>query len=118
MATNGIFYVNLGGSAGDTGAVRYGFRAPDKAYDDIKDPMGVVKVEDTSQGVLFGVSRPRPAKVSISYKKGTNLGSRAIKRFCEPDKVGDVTVGGAINGKKVTVGASSYDINYVTLLGR
>jgi hypothetical protein len=35
MANNGRFYTNLGGTFANIGSVRFGFRAPEKAYDEI-----------------------------------------------------------------------------------
>jgi hypothetical protein len=116
MASNERFYINLGGTFANIGSVRYGFRAPEKAYDEIGDAMGVVKVDDTVQGVMYGCNKPRPARVRIMYQKSVTI-VRSTIRFCEPDKIGDVTVGSAINAKKVYVGGTGYEIHEATLAG-
>lgn len=116
MANNLSFYINLGGSFANIGAVRYGFRAPEKAYDNIGAALGVVTVDDNTEGVMYGVNSPRPSKVSIVFQKSTTI-KRATKRFCEPDKVGDVTVGKALKGTQIFVSGSGYPVRAVTLAG-
>lgn len=114
---NGEFYINLGGGLADIGAVRFGFRAPVNAYDNIAGYMGVVPITDVQvSGVLFGANSPRPGKVRISYRTGGLASTRrGAIRYCEPDKLGDVTVGGAINGQQVVVNGAKYEIDFVTI---
>jgi hypothetical protein len=109
-----------------------GFRAPKHAYDNIGSAMGVVTADDSTQGVVYGANSPKPAKVRISYKKGLIsaitgdtgnaltelLGSQlsgSATRWCEPDKIGDVTVGKALNKQTVRVGLFEYEIDEVTI---
>jgi hypothetical protein len=40
---------------------------------------------------------------------------KSTNRFCEPDKINDVTTGGVLNGKKIKVGSNEYNINQVTI---
>ena len=88
--------------------------------------MGVNKSTDTTQGVVFGCNRPKPIPVRINFRTGNASGlfgssnaTRSVTRWCEPDKIGDVTTGGAINGKKIKIGANGteYDINSVGIIG-
>ena len=114
MAYNLSFYINLGGSIANVGAVRYGFRAPALAYDNIGDTMGVVKVDASTQWVMYGANSPRPSKVRIVYQKSTTI-KRSTTRFCEPDKIGDVTVGQLLGGKQVFVSATAYPVLAATI---
>jgi hypothetical protein len=117
----GIFTVNLGGTVADIGSIKYGFNAPDDAYKNIGSIMGVSKAKASDSGIVYGCNSPRPAQVRINFKKSaasavvgkSNRGSTV--RFCEPDKIGDVTLGGAINGKKVQVGAFEYTIERASI---
>jgi hypothetical protein len=112
-----IWTVNLGGTIADIGSIRYGFHAPDNAYKNIGDAMGVKLRADNEQGIVFGCNRPKPAQVRITFKRSaasaiigkSNRGS--CVRYCEPDKIGDVTLGGVINNQKITVGLFEYDID-------
>ncbi len=116
-----VYTINLGGEIADVGSIRYGFHAPDDAYKSIASAMGVTKRKDTDKGIVYGCNSPKPTKVRINFKKSaasavigkSNRGSTI--RFCEPDKVGSLTLGGAINGKKVKVGLFEYDIDSVML---
>lgn len=113
-----IFYTNLGGGVGNVGAVRYGWRAIEDAYDDIGAGLGVVKASDTDGGILFGANRPKPATVRINYVLDATGGDKrtaSCLRFCEPDKLGSVLVGGGLNGKKVKIRGTQRDINSVAL---
>ena len=109
-----IFYINLGGGAGNVGAMRYAWRAKADHYKNIGEVMGVVKAKDTDSALMFGSNSPKPAKVRIGYV-GADGSSKSIVRFCEPDKIGDVTTGGKINGKEVVVNGKAYSINNVTI---
>lgn len=116
-----IYTVNLGGTVGDIGSIRYGFNAPDEAYKNIGAGLGVTKRKDTDTGIVFGCNSPKPARVRITFKKDaqsailgkSNRGSTI--RFCEPDKIGEVTLGGTINAKKVRIGLFEYAIDKVSL---
>jgi hypothetical protein len=116
-----IYTVNLGGTVGDAGSIRYGFNAPDDAYKSIGAALGVTKRNDADTGIVFGCNRPKPAQVRITFKKSaassvigkSNRGSAV--RFCEPDKIGEVTLGGTLGRKKIRVGLFDYDIDGVSI---
>jgi hypothetical protein len=125
MATQ-VFYIDLGGTLANIGAIRYGWRGHENSYDNIGSAMGVNKVTDTTQGIVFGANRPKPIPVRINFRTGNASGlfgssnaTRSVTRWAEPDKIGDLTLGGAINGKKIKIGPNSteYDINSVSILG-
>lgn len=125
MATQ-VFYCDLGGGAGDVGAIKYGWRANELSYDNIGAEMGVEKATDTTQGIVFGANRPKPIPVRINYRVGNASGlfgssnaTRSVTRWAEPDKVGNLTLGGVINGKKIKIGANGaeFDINSVSPVG-
>ena len=125
MATQ-VFYINLGGGAGNVGALRYGWRANENSYDNIGSLMGVIKVTDAAEAVAFGVNRPKPIPVRINFRTGNASGlfgaqnsSRSVTRWCEPDKIGDITYGNKLNGTKIKIGPNSteYDINSASIVG-
>jgi hypothetical protein len=125
VAIAGRYFLNLGGTIANVGAIRWGFRAPAKAYDNIGPSLGVTKVDDANRtGITYGVNQPRPARVRIAYVDAsydpTNplSGDAAITgsatRFCEPDSLNDVLFG-AINDKEIFVRGVAYAINNVTI---
>ncbi|MBN3907593.1 MAG: hypothetical protein HWQ35_13845 [Nostoc sp. NMS1] len=117
MATDAktqVYYINLGGSVGDIGAMKFAWRGKKDAYKNIAEGLGVKLAKDTDSGLMFGANSPRPAEVRIGYTDA-NGNSKSAVRFCEPDKIGDVTTGGKINGKKIKIGASEYNINGVSI---
>lgn len=107
MATADIYYINLGGGLANVGAVRYAFYARKDSYKNIGGDLGVVKARDTDRGLMFGCNSPKPVRVRLRLKNG-----KSIIRFCEPDKVNRVTIGGALNGKKY----NGVDIEKVTVV--
>lgn len=123
MAKLKRYYVNIGGSVADLGAVKFGFRAPDYAYDDIGAGLGVVEIADNNRsGVIYGANSPRPVKVRIQFTRGGLSGigdsSGSVVRFCEPDKLNDVLFG-SLNGKTVKTRDSllGHAIDNVTIKG-
>lgn len=108
-----IFYVNLGGGLANVGSFRYAWRAKKDAYDNIGAGLGVVKAKDTDKNLIFGANHPKPAKVRINFD--TAKGTRSTLRWCEPDKLNNVVVGGAINSKKIKVNGNEYNINSVEI---
>jgi hypothetical protein len=110
------YFIKLGGEAADIGSIKFGFRAPEPAYDNIGGALGVTKVEDNNKGgIMYGANKPRPAKVRIAYQKSTEKTASAI-RFCEYDKLNSVLLGGA-NALKIKIKATEYNINEITLVG-
>ena len=121
-------YINLGGTVGNLGSVKFGFKAPDFAYDNIATGLGVVEVKDDNRsGIVYGANSPRPVRVRISFNRAGILGgvgvtascNGSVIRFCEPDKLNSVLFG-ALNALKVkTTGGVGLgnDINNVTIKG-
>lgn len=103
-----IFYINLGGTVANAGAFRYAWRAKTGSYDNIDKALGVVKAKDTDKGLIFGANRPNPTRVRINC-----AGSKVAYRWCEPDKVSSVTTGGTLNGKKIKINGTQYNIDSV-----
>jgi hypothetical protein len=120
------YYINLGGTVGDIGAIRWGFRAPKDVYKNIGGDLGVFQVQDNDRsGIVYGANNPRPVRVRIRYLDAQPGGGeqndilRSVVRFCEPDKLNDVLFG-SINGKKVFVNGvdKEFDIESVTIVGQ
>ena len=121
-------YINLGGTVGNLGSVKFGFKAPDFAYDNIATGLGVVEVKDDNRsGIVYGANSPRPVRVRISFNRagalagigGAATGNGSVIRFCEPDKLNAVLFG-SLNALKVkTTGGvgTGNDINNVTIKG-
>ena len=121
-------YINLGGTVGNLGSVKFGFKAPDFAYDNIATGLGVVEVKDDNRsGIVYGANSPRPVRVRISFNRAgilgglgaTASGNGSVIRFCEPDKLNAVLFG-SLNALKVkTTGGvgTGNDINNVTIKG-
>lgn len=121
-------YINLGGTVGNLGAVKFGFKAPDFAYDNIGPGLGVIEVKDDNRsGIVYGANSPRPVRVRISFNRAgvlggvgvTASGNGSVIRFCEPDKLNAVLFG-SLNALKVkTTGGvgTGNDINNVTIKG-
>lgn len=116
-----VHYCNLGGGVGNVGAVRYGWKCGEDKYDNIASGLGVVKATDKVQGVLFGANFPKPTVVRINYQADESGGDKrggSATRFCEPDKLGGVLVGGNLNGVKIKIRGTEREINSVSTIGR
>lgn len=113
-AKSQVLYINVGGSVGNIGAVRFAWRARKDAYKGLAAALGVVIAKDTDKGLLFGANHPCPAKVRITYTRENGDTGSAI-RYCEPDKLSAVTTGGTLNGKKITINGKELNINNVTI---
>jgi len=109
-----IYYINLGGGIADLGAMRYAWRGAKSTYENIAPELGVNVAKDTDDGLIYGANNPRPAEVRIGYTDSTGS-ARSVVRFCEPDKLGSVTTGGSLNGKKIKVGGKEYNITGVAI---
>jgi hypothetical protein len=109
-----LWYIPLGGTVGDAGAIKYAFRSRVNAYKNIADALGVKKAKDTDKGLVFGTNSPTPAKVNIQYTNGEGQPASTV-RMCQPDNLNAVTTGGALNGKKVFVNKKEYSIYNVTI---
>lgn len=114
------YYVKIGGAVGDVGEIKFGFYAPDTAYDNIGDELGVKKIRDSrdAKGIVFGANSPKPPRVRITYLD-KNIGAdatRSVTRYCDPDKVGRV-LNGSINDKKIKVRGTNFNIQSVSTPG-
>ncbi|MEO1211081.1 MAG: hypothetical protein AAFX78_16265 [Cyanobacteria bacterium J06638_20] len=119
------FWCKVGGAVGDIGEVRFGFTAPDDAYDGIADQLGITKLgeNDSARGISFGTNYPKPPRVRITYR-AANVGggtandvTRSVTRFCDPDKLGQVLNGGLENNR-ITVSGRQYPIVQASTIGR
>ena len=113
------FFCKIGGAVGDVGEIKFGFNAPEDAYDNINDELGItlIKERNDRSGVAFGINYPKPPRVRINYGDRELLGddnNRSCLRFCDPDKLGQV-LNGALNDKKVTVAGTEYPIKSVSM---
>lgn len=120
MATKRHF-VKIGGSVGDVGEIKYGFVANENAYDGIADELGVTIINENSdaKGVAFGINYPKAPKVRINYVvdgTGSDARTRSTKRFCDPDKIGQV-LNGALNDKEINVSNNTYKIRSCSVPG-
>jgi len=109
-----IWFVNLGGTLANVGSMKYAWRGHKDTYKNIGAALGVTQAKDTDKGLMFGSNSPTPALVRIGYTKSNGSSASAV-RFCEPDKIGGVTTGGTLNGKKIVIKGTEYNINKVTL---
>ena len=128
MANLQRHYINLGGTVGNIAAIKFGFKAPDFAYDNIAAGLGVVEVTDTNRGgIVYGANSPRPVRVRISFNRAgvlggvgaTASGNGSVIRFCEPDKLNAVLFG-SMGSLKIKTGpgmAVGHNINGVTVKG-
>lgn len=116
------YFVKIGNAVANIGEIKFGFTAPNDAYKNIGDELGVTKLdgeggltESDQRGIVFGANRPRPPRVRISYKV-PNLGGgtandniRSVTRYCDPNKLGAV-LNGSIRDKQINVDGNDYDI--------
>jgi len=116
------YYCKIGGAIGDIGESKFGFTAPDDAYEGIGDELGIIKLKEGAdrKGILFGANYPRPAKVRINYvDKNFGKGNdrkKSVTRYCDPDKLGRV-LNGSLNKTKINVRGVKYAISSVSTLG-
>jgi hypothetical protein len=110
-----IYYINLGGTIGNIGAMRYAWRARKNLYKNIAADLGVKEAKDAEEGLMYGANDPRPAVVRIHYTD-SNGNAKSVKRFCEPDKISGVTTGGGLKKKKVWVNGTEYQIHRCTIV--
>ena len=77
------------------GSIKYGFRAAPDAYNGIEKELGVEKVKDTDDNVVFG-SDNKPPRVYVNTANG-----KSYKRFCDPSKLEALITKGSLNKKKL-----------------
>lgn len=116
------FFVKLGGAVADIGEIKFGFVAPKKAYEGIKDELGVTQIgeDNSAKGVVFGANRPVPPRVRIAYKK--NEGGRgstrskggSTTRYCDPDKLGRV-LNGSLRDATINIAGTDFEVKSVSM---
>jgi hypothetical protein len=106
-------WVRLGGAVGDAGELKFGFQAPDYAYNNIKDELGVREISDnnSAKGVAFGCNYPKPPRVRLNGERSKKRVS-AI-RYCDPDKIGRV-LGGSLADAECQTKGGKFKINTAT----
>ena len=119
MARNAKYYVRIGGAVGDIGESRFGFQAPENAYDGIGDELGVVKITDnaSARGILFGANYPKPPRVRLSGTDPSGLlpdKNVSAVRYCDPDKVGRV-LNGSLNDAVCTTRGGQFQVNQASM---
>jgi len=119
MAKNAKYYVRIGGAVGDIGEAKFGFSAPDYAYDGIADELGVVKISDndSARGILFGANYPKPPRVRLSGNDRQGLlpdKLEAAVRYCDPDKLGRV-LNGSLNNATCKTRGGTFQVNQVSM---
>ena len=90
------------------GGVNYGFVAPDDAYNNISDELGVTLIdgETAVEGLVFGVNSPKPPRVRLSgvVVGGAEDGeTRSARRFCASNRL-EAVLGGSVIGQTMRVG--------------
>lgn len=118
VGANAKHFVKLGGAVADIGEIKYGFLAPDYAYDNIADELGVTKLSDnnSARGVAFGINFPKAPRVRLSGIEviqggGTaNDRTRSASRFVDPDKIGRV-LNGSLNDATCKTRGYDFKIN-------
>lgn len=110
-------WVRLGGAVADAGELKFGFQAPDYAYNGIKDELGVKEISDnnSAKGVAFGCNYPKPPRVRFSGTRGVRNGVRVSAiRYCDPDKIGRV-LGGSLADAECQTRGGKFKINTATM---
>lgn len=119
MAKNAKYYVKIGGAVGDVGEARFGFSAPENAYNGIGDELGVVKITDnaSARGILFGANYPKPPRVRLSGNDPSGLLPDKLVsavRYCDPDKLGRV-LNGSLNDAVCTTRGGQFQVNQASV---
>ena len=80
--------------------VKFAWKGNKQAYpDDISKELGVSVAKDNEPGLIYGMNRPRPARVYINVKLSQGK-SRAFIVFADPKKLTSLLVKGSLRGKK------------------
>lgn len=119
MGKNAKYYVRIGGAVGDIGEAKFGFSAPENAYDGIADELGVVKISDnnSAKGILFGANYPKPPRVRLSGNDPNGLLPDKLVsavRYCDPDKLGRV-LNGSLNDARCTTRGGGFNVNQASM---
>ncbi|MBW4571597.1 MAG: hypothetical protein KME31_27345 [Tolypothrix carrinoi HA7290-LM1] len=119
-------FITLTDSASDTGKgggkentkVKFAWKGTKEAYpDEIAKELGVSIAKDNEPGLIFGMNRPRPARVYINVKTGSGgtagkggkskSNHRAYFLFANPAKLGTLLIKNSLRGKKYRGGTIS-----------
>jgi hypothetical protein len=97
------------GGSGSTN-VKFAWNGNKKAYpDEIAKELGVAIAKDNEPGLIFGMNKPRPARVYINVKGGSTGKSKAGSKgsshksyllFADPKKLGTLLIKNSLRGKK------------------
>lgn len=99
MAKSTVLYITLGSGAG-INAIKYAWRVTGDTLSGktIRAALGINVAKENEKGLVFGANFPKPARVRINFEGGGSTLS-----FCDPSKVENVTVNGALNKKTYDV---------------
>lgn len=118
-------FITLTDSASDTSKsggkettkVKFAWKGTKEAYpDEIAKELGVTIAKDNEPGLIFGMNRPRPARVYINVKTGSGgakaggkskSNHRAYFLFANPAKLGTLLIKNSLKGKKYRGGTIS-----------
>ena len=84
----------------DMGKWNYAWKAPEEKYKDIASIIGVKRITDNTQDLVWGANKPKPMRVRLNFEapsRGARAGSQTI--FVSPSKLDDI-FSGKLNGKK------------------
>lgn len=92
------------GGKGST-TVKFAWNGNKTAYpDDIAKELGVSVAKDGESGLIFGMNKPRPARVYVNVKTGTSGKSggkhKSYLLFADPKKLGTLLIKNSLRGKK------------------
>ena len=103
------YAINIGS---DSKPLWYGFNTG-ADYSDIIEDLGGSEIADVTDTVSFGINRPKPPKVRITYYvTGESGATKTVKRFCAPSKL--TTVSEALKGGQVDVKGAKKTIKDVS----
>ena len=99
-------------SQGGSGAtkVKFAWKGNKEAYpDDIAKELGVAVAKDNEPGLIYGMNKPRPARVYVNIKvaggatkskSGKSSSHKAYLLFADPKKLAGLLVKNTLRGKK------------------
>ncbi|MBD2412209.1 hypothetical protein FACHB389_35925 [Nostoc calcicola FACHB-389] len=99
------------GGSGTTTKVKFAWKGNKLAYpDEVAKELGVAVAKDNEPGLIYGMNKPRPARVYINVKGagsgGTGAGgkkksnNKAYLLFADPKKLPALLIKNSLRGKK------------------
>ncbi len=89
-----------GGGSGTAPKIKFAWRGNKQAYpDEIAKALGVTVAKDNEPGLIYGMNKPRPARVYINVKLGQGK-SRSYIVFADPNKISSLLTRNVLRGKK------------------